>query len=106
MAFGLSVSLLVLVTCMYLPMWYFLVKPLCNAGLAEYSLAALRPFLISAIAVGPTYCLGWVIENDFALLVSAFLIGSAAYMFLSHIFNRTWYESLVQLLRGGTPAGQ
>lgn len=99
-ALGLSVSLLVLVIGMYLPMWFFLVKPLCNAHLAEYSLAALRPFVISAIAIGPTYWLRWVIEDDYALLLSAFLMGSTAYMFLSYLLNKSWYDSLLQLLRG------
>src|SRR5665811_1225260 len=52
---GLAWALLGLTVVTFIPGWYMLVRPICKAGLLEYTIAALRPLLIAGVAIAPAY---------------------------------------------------
>lgn len=99
-AVGLGLALLLMVTGMYLPMWKFLVHPLCGASLSEYSRSALTPLALACLAALPVQALK--VGLDTSLLAAAFLGVSyiMIYLLLSWRFNRSWLLSLTDLIRG------
>lgn len=96
----LSIAMALLLVGMFLPMWYFLVRPLCRAGLAEYSRAALMPYVLAVVAVLPALSLRLAGLAEAPLIAFAALLTAAAYVLLSYRFNRNWFELCRQLLFG------
>ncbi len=98
---GMVYAMLILVALVYLPVWYFLVRPLCHAHLWEYVVATLKPFGISIIAILPSY---WVFTMIDSKTTTAFLVCTAwavlNYILLCFKFNREWVDSMKELLGG------
>lgn len=97
---GLAGALLVHAALMFLPGWFFLVRPLCRAGLAAYVLAALRPALLSVIAVLPSAWLSQAPAAGVLHLGLAAAVFGAAYLGLSVLFNRDWVVAMRRLFAG------
>lgn len=96
---GLAWVLLMLGVIMYVPGWYFLVRPLCQADMAEYSLAQLRPLLLAVISIAPAYLIASQLDGAIFRLAVAVLISAPLYLLISYKFNRDWVASLHELLR-------
>jgi PST family polysaccharide transporter/teichuronic acid exporter/lipopolysaccharide exporter len=84
-----------------MPGWYVLVRPLCKAGLLEYSNAALRPLLIAVMAIAPAYFLTQPITNVYLHMSVATFIATLLYLGLSSILNREWVSAIMQLALPG-----
>lgn len=95
---GLAWSLLGVSAVLFIPGWYLLVRPLCRAGLVEYSIAALKPFAISVLAIGPVYWISTPIDNAILRLFVAAGMGALAYLAMSYKGNREWFQALAELL--------
>jgi len=95
---GLAWSLLGLSIVTFIPGWFVLVRPLCKAGLMEYSIVALRPLLIAVMAIAPAYFLVRPITNVYLHVILAILISAPLYVGLSFIANREWLIALMQLV--------
>jgi O-antigen/teichoic acid export membrane protein len=95
---GLAWALLVYIVLMFLPTWYFLVRPLCQAGIYEYSVAALRPFLLALISMAPAYLVATQLDGVIVHLVVAVLIATSFYLMISYKFNRDWFAAMRELL--------
>lgn len=98
---GLAWSLLGLTVVTFIPGWYVLVRPLCKAGLLEYSNAALRPLLIAVMAIAPVYFLTQPITNVYLHMSVAIFIATPLYLGLSSILNREWVSAMMQLALPG-----
>jgi O-antigen/teichoic acid export membrane protein len=94
---GLAWALLGLSIFMYIPNWYFLVRPLCRAGVHEYSVAALRPFLLALLSMTPAYLLAAKFDGVIIRLVVAVLIATSLYLAISFKFNRDWFAAMREL---------
>jgi O-antigen/teichoic acid export membrane protein len=94
---GLAWSLLGLAVANFIPAWYVLIRPLCRAGLLEYSIAALRPMLIAVMATAPAYLLTQTMTNVYLHMCVAALIATPLYLGFSFILNREWFMAMMQL---------
>lgn len=95
---GMALALLILQATLFLPAWYFLVRPLCHARLLEYSMATLKPFALATLAVMP----GWLLASQYDGAVLRLLIGvvvaAPLYLVFSYIGNRDWVFAMMELV--------
>ncbi len=96
---GIAWALLIVVCATILLMWYFLVKPLCKAGLLEYLDACFRAFLIAAFSILPAYLACSGIDSSALCLMAAVGIAAPVYAVLSYKFNRAWFDAVMGLVR-------
>ncbi|CAI8723539.1 Colanic acid exporter [Methylococcus capsulatus] len=94
---GMAWTMLGLMMTFFIPGWYFLVRPLCKAGLVEYAIAALRPFVFSGIAIAPAHFLALQIDEPVLRLVLGIGIAAPLYLAVSHLGNREWFRAMLQL---------
>ncbi len=94
---GLAWALLGFTVVTFIPGWYVLVRPLCKAGLLEYTIAALRPLLIAVVAIAPAYFVAMQMTNVYLHLVVAVLISAPLYLGVSLLLNREWLAAMRQL---------
>lgn len=95
---GLAWALLAFSIVMFIPGWYLLVRPLCHAGLYEYSLAALRPFLLALLSITPAYLLSAQFDVPIVRLTGAVLISVPLYLISSYLGNRDWFSAMIELM--------
>jgi O-antigen/teichoic acid export membrane protein len=95
---GLAWALLLFQIAMFIPGWFVMVRPLCQAGLWEYAVAALRPFFISVVSIYPAYLLTVQIENAFLHLGVAVAISAPVYAAISYKGNQEWFASMMALV--------
>nr|MDA3876277.1 hypothetical protein [Halothiobacillus sp.] len=98
---GLAWSLLGFTVVTFIPGWYVLVRPICNAGLLEYTIAALRPLMIAGVAIAPAYVITLPMTNVYLHMVVAVLISAPLYLGLSFLLNREWLVAMRQLVSPG-----
>lgn len=94
---GVAWAMLAFQLVAFVPGWYFLVRPLCRAGLGEYAIAALRPFFLAFIAVLTGYWVASFADVPLLRLVLGGIVGIPAYFAVSYLANREWTESLREL---------
>jgi O-antigen/teichoic acid export membrane protein len=95
---GLASALLGFSVVMFIPGWYVLVRPICNASLLEYTVATLRPLLIAMLAIAPAYFITMPMTNVYLHMVVAVLILAPLYLGLSFLLNREWLVAIKQLI--------
>jgi lipopolysaccharide exporter len=95
---GLALSSLVFMIAIFIPNWYFLVKPLCGAGFREYIKQFIPPLLASIVASVVAYSAAyWFISNIVRLCIGL-LVGALIYLGLSSRINREWLVPMQTLL--------
>ena len=102
---GLSWALLLFHVSMFIPGWHVMVRPLCQAKLWEYTVAAWRPFLISVVSIYPAYLLTAQIENAFLHLGVAVALAAPVYLAISYKGNQEWFDSMKALVAPKWNAG-
>jgi len=100
---GLALGLLTLATVLFIPGWFILVRPLCHAGLVEYSIAALRPFFLALLSIVPAYLVATRIDAPIFRLAIAVAIYTPLYLAISYKANRDWFVAMMELLRRKSP---
>lgn len=95
---GMAWALFGLMIVLFIPGWYVLVRPLCHAGLAEYSIAALRPVLLALASVIPAYLVTAELDAEIIRLAAAVPIAAVLYLTISYKANREWFGAMVELL--------
>lgn len=95
---GLAWALLGFSIFMYIPSWYFLVRSLCQAGIYEYSVAALRPLLLAMLSMVPAYLVAAQLDGVIVRLVVAIMISALLYLAISYKANREWFAAMTELL--------
>lgn len=96
---GLALSSLGLMIGMFIPTWYFLVKPLCGAGFWEYSQQFLPPLFASTVAAIVAFSAAFWFSGDIVHLSVGALVGGLVYVGLSSRINREWFVPMCALLR-------
>lgn len=95
---GLAWALLGFSIFMYIPSWYFLVQALCQAGIYEYSVAVLRPFMLALISMVPAYLVAAQLDGAIVRLIVAVMISASLYLAISYKANREWFAAMMELL--------
>lgn len=95
---GMAWALLFTQIVLFIPAWYFLVRPVCHAGLFEYSKAALTPFVLSGLAVAPAFFLATHFEGHLVRMIIGVTIAAPLYLALSFACNREWVEAMIELI--------
>lgn len=99
---GLAWALLGFSVVIFLPAWYILIRPLCQAGLVEYVIAALRPLLLATIAIASAYWLANHFDNPAIRLIFGIIVAAPLYLLVSYKGNRDWFDALLTLIRPNT----
>lgn len=98
-ALGMALALTLVGVVGQLPNWYFLVRPLCGAGIGEYFRTMGVPLALAlgagAVAWGAT---SWL-DGDLLRLAAGLALGGGAYWGLCLAFNRDWINAIHELLR-------
>ncbi|MDP2770610.1 MAG: MOP flippase family protein [Giesbergeria sp.] len=94
---GLAWGLLGLQVALFVPGWYVMVRPVCKAGLWEYSVAALRPFFLAGGAFGVGYFAGSLVNDIYLRLGIAMVSAVPLYLWLSFLLNREWVLAMMHL---------
>jgi hypothetical protein len=89
--------MLVYMGLLYLPNWWFLVRPLCGATLKEYTQAVGVPLVISAIAGMSAYAAVIPISGPAARLILGTIVGTIVYLAVSYRWNRSWFAAMVEM---------
>ena len=96
-ALGMAVALVTVGAVGQLPNWYFLVRPLCGAGIGEYFRALAVPLAL-AIPAGCAALLAVAgLEGDLPRLAAGLAAGGGAYWALCLLFNREWTGAVLEL---------
>lgn len=81
----------------YLPVWYFLVRPLCGAELGEYSVQMAVPLVLSVVGGIAGYFSVYLLDESLLRLLIGLSIGGLVYLGLSWRFNRVWVDAMMEL---------
>src|SRR5680860_975513 len=84
---GLAWALLGFTVVTFILGWYVLVRPICKAGLLEYTIATLRPLLVAVVATAPAYFITMPVTNVYLHMSFAVLISAPLYLGLSFLLN-------------------
>lgn len=96
---GLAWALLIMQPVLFLPAWFFLVRPVCHLRLWDYLIALFRPIIISILSVGTASLAVSVVDFDSAArLTVGILISAPVYGALSYRFNREWVAAILELV--------
>lgn len=96
---GLAVALTALIAATLVPHWYFLVRPLCGATLAEYMRAVLLPLSMSAAAGLLAYASTLAFDGALLRFTIGLAAGAVAYLALSRVFNPAFVDTVLALFR-------
>jgi lipopolysaccharide exporter len=95
---GMAIAMLALGVVGYWPNWYFLVRPLCGAGLEEYTRQLAVPLAL-ALTAGVAGCaVAYVLDGGLLRVMIGGLTGCLVYCGLSWKFNRVWVSAMLELL--------
>lgn len=95
---GIAWALLYIQMALFIPGWYVLVRPLCHAGLVEYSTSALKPFLLAGLSITPAYWVAKQYDGTMSRLVVGIGIAAPLYLAVSFRGNRDWFSAMTELL--------
>lgn len=94
---GLARALVGLSFFLLVPSWYFLVRPLCGATLAEYSLQVVRPMAIAVLSVFSAYSLVCHINASMLRLTIGLSLSVMCYFAMGCLLNKEWIRAMCGL---------
>ncbi len=94
---GLAWALLALQAALFVPGWYWLVRPLCRVRFGEYCNAVFRPSLIAVISLAPAVWMASWLDSAIAKLIVGMTVSTPLYLALSVIGNREWIRAMMEL---------
>lgn len=95
---GLAITQLMVTLILFIPGWYFLVRPLCGAGLKEYTINLIIPIMTSVMAASVAYLCVWMFSSMLFRLFLGVSVGILVYVLLSWFWNRQWYNAMRELI--------
>jgi O-antigen/teichoic acid export membrane protein len=95
---GVALALLGVQVILYIPGWFFLVRPLCGATLWEYTLNLIIPLAASIIASVVAYLSVSLISDAVIRLMIGGVTGGIGYIFISMWINKEWAKSMKELV--------
>lgn len=94
---GIAWALFLMQVLLFAPGWYVLVRPLCRVAFGAYSISALRAFVIALFAISPAYIIATPVEGALLRLALGLSIGAIFYLTFSYLWNRSWFDSMLEL---------
>lgn len=94
---GLVFSMLLFQLLVFAPKWYFLVRPLTDVTFRDYVDAAIKPIILSVLAVAPAYFVSQTFEPPLVRLIAGVVIAAPLYIAFSYLFNRIWVLEMLRL---------
>ena len=95
---GLASAALAIQIFLFVPVWLFLVRPLCGAGLVEYLSQLTTPFVIALISGFVGFeCANIFVGSDMRLFIG-FIFYFILYVLLSYKFNKIWLLTVRQMI--------
>jgi O-antigen/teichoic acid export membrane protein len=91
---GLAWSMLGLMVGLFVPGWYFMVRPVCGASLVEYAVISLRPFLLALISIISAYWLADQFTGAIFRLIVGLAVAAPIYIGMSYKLNSSWFKAL------------
>lgn len=95
---GMALAMAVLAVLIYLPNWFFLVRPLCGAQLGEYTYQLAVPFFIALLAGLAGYVAATPFDHAIPRLLAGGACGAAVYLGTSWVLNRPWSLAMLELV--------
>ena len=95
---GLALSSLLFMIAIFIPNWYFLVRPLCGASFCEYIGQFIPPLFASIVAAVIAYAAVYWFEINIVRLTVGLSVGALVYLGLSSLINKDWLVSMQTLL--------
>lgn len=102
---GMAWALLCVQLACFIPAWYALVRPLCHAGLVEYAMSALKPFMFAWFGVAPAYWVAVQFDGALIRLAIGVAISAPLYVAISYRGNRDWFSAIMELIWKRTKVG-
>lgn len=99
-ATGMAISMVLLGIVGYWPNWYFLIKPLSGIAFGEYSAHLIKPLLISILAVITGYLAMTLFSTPIYRFIGALLISSVTYLIMSFYWNKIWFQTIMEFIKG------
>ena len=90
---GMAYAMLSLMVVLYIPGWFFLVRPCCSASLNEYVVQFFIPFILSIVSC----VLAFLLRGDENIIVGVLVFG-VGYITLSFFFNKIFVRYILELL--------
>ena len=103
---GMAWALLLLQIGLFIPTWYFLVRPVCQARLIEYSKAALLPFIFATLAIGPAFFIANEFQGNITRIMTGVVIAVPLYLAISFVCNRDWVDAVLELMGRPLPSAK
>jgi len=97
-AMGIALSLLGKGVFMFIPGWFFLVRPLCGAGLWQYTVSLLIPLVAAVIASSVAYLSVYLLIEPIIRLAVGSLVGGIVYLLVSMLINKQWVGAMKELV--------
>lgn len=97
---AMAYSLLLGMLLMPLPMWFFLIKPICHAEFKEYFFVLSKPILPTVITCVLVFKVKLLIINPYLSLLLGGLLGLISYTLLSRYLNSEWFKTITELFFG------
>jgi len=95
---GLALSLLGVGLFVYIPGWFFLVKPLCGAGLWQYTVNLLIPLMAGIVASIIAYLSVYTLIEPIIRLSVGLFVGGGGYLSVSMLINKQWVYAMKELV--------
>jgi len=95
---GMAIAITLVAALLYVPNWYFLVRPLCGANFGEYTVQVAVPLGLSLVSGLIGYLGAQPFVNDLPRLAMGGLFGGVTYLAGSWYFNRSWVAAITELL--------
>ncbi|CAA9889566.1 Colanic acid exporter [Candidatus Methylobacter favarea] len=97
-AAGLTWALLGLYIFLFVPGWFFLVRPLCRLSLFNFSVATLRPLVLALLSLLPAYLIALQFNGAPIRLILGGVVSVPLYLALSYSANREWLRAMMELI--------
>lgn len=91
---GLALSLLVMQAILFIPAWYFLVKPCCQTSLIEYVKQVTIPFSICILSYLPILVITNQIHSPLIRLFAGLAGSGILYIVISVFANKQWVAAI------------
>ncbi len=97
-AAGLTWALLGLYISLFVPGWFFLIRPLCRVSLFNFSVATLRPLVLALLSLLPAYLTASQFDGATIRLIIGGVISVPFYLTLCYEANHEWLGAMMELM--------
>jgi O-antigen/teichoic acid export membrane protein len=92
--YGMTIAMIGIQLAMLVPMWYWLVRPICDVTAREYLGQFIPPLFVSCLAAGAASLVTLGFNGEIMRLIIGVGCGTLVYLAASVAFNRPFYNAL------------